>query len=88
MTVQTTVYVAPNKTHFALDKIVFEKRGNEVQALLLNTHAGLNLKCTSKLMVRRAVRLAHKYYTLEANKTNTRGALDELLVKGVDWWEE
>ncbi len=64
MAVKTIKYIAPNKTHYALDQIVFETDGETTQALLLNTNAGLVLKCTSELFVRRASNLAHRYYVL------------------------
>lgn len=60
----TITYKAPNKKHFAIDRIVFHKRGRKVTAELLNTNAGLKLTCTSKKFVRHASNMASKYYTL------------------------
>jgi len=59
----TIEYVAPNKKHFAIDRIVFHKQGGKTTAELLNTSAGLRLVCTGKKFVRHASDLASKYYT-------------------------
>ncbi len=89
MAVKTIKYIAPNKTHYALDQIVFETDGKNTQALLLNTNAGLVLKCTSKQFVRRASNLAMKFYKLAGERTEKPHRLiDELLTVGIDYWEK
>lgn len=60
----TIEYIAPNKRYYAINKIIFDKKGKKLTATLHNDKSGLVLKCTSEKFVKSASDLATRYYKL------------------------